>query len=127
MLGAASLVIGGITMRYVESSEEDSSFLHTLSRICIFTLFVSQNALVQLLFTQHWAFLGSLGQGKKDSAWFAPVAGLGSLSSTLAASAVGPVADTLTLPGLLLMASFIMLLSGAAAEFAYVMAEKVRR
>jgi hypothetical protein len=29
--------------------------------VCIFSLFVSQNALVQLLFTQHWAFIRSMG------------------------------------------------------------------
>ena len=115
-------------MRYAESSDDKTLFLKTVSKICIFVLFVSQNALVQLLFTQHWAFLGTLAQGKKDSsAWFAPVAGIGSLASTVAASAVGPMADVLTLPGLLLSAALTMVLSGVAAEFAFVMAEKVRQ
>lgn len=99
--------------------------MNALSKVCIFFLFVSQNALVQLLFTQHWAFLGSIGHGTKEgSIWFAPVAGIGSLASTLAASAVGPVADVVTLPGLLVVAAVTMILSGMGAEFAYQMAEK---
>lgn len=115
-------------MGYTQSrAEEESLFIQNISRTCIFLLFVSQNAFVQLLFTQHWAFLGSLGKGSKDgSAWFAPVAGIGSVSSTLAASAVGSMADAFSLPGLLLFAAVIMLSSGVAADFAYAMAEKVR-
>ena len=128
LLGVGSLLIGSGVMRYAESSDAKSLFLKPLSRICIFILFVSQNALVQLLFTQHWAFLGTLGQGTKEaSAWFAPVAGIGSLASTVAASAVGPMAEVLTLPGLLLAAALTMVLSGIGAEFAFVMAVKVRR
>jgi hypothetical protein len=115
-------------MRYAESSDDTFLLLKPLSKTCIFILFVSQNALVQLLFTQHWAFLGTLGQGKKEaSAWFAPVAGIGSVASTLAASAVGPMAEVLTLPGLLMAAALTMVLSGVGAEVAFVMAEKVRR
>lgn len=114
-------------MKYAESRIEESTVIQSLSRGCIFCLFVGQNAFVQLLFTQHWAFLGSLGQGKKEgSAWFAPVAGIGSLSSTLAASTVGPMAEMLSLPGLLLFSALVVGLSGVAAELAYAMAEKVR-
>jgi hypothetical protein len=129
LICAGNLIVGGLIMGYTESrAGEESRLLQNVSRICIFLLFVSQNAFVQLLFTQHWAFLGSLGRGKKEgSAWFAPVAGIGSLSSTLAASAVGSMADAFTLPGLLIFASIIMLASGAAADFAYTMAEKVSR
>ena len=94
--------------------------------MCVFALFVTQNSLVQLLYTQHWAFIGSIGHGKKEgSIWFAPIAGIGSLASTLAASAVGSTADMITLPGLLLVAAMFMVLSGFAAESAYYMAEKV--
>jgi ATP/ADP translocase len=115
-------------MRYVESKiSESTAPLHSLSRACIFFLFISENAFVQLLFTQHWAFLGSIGQGKKEgSVWFAPVAGIGSLSSTLAASAVGRMVEVFSLSGVLILSSFIMLMSGASAEYAYIMAEKVR-
>lgn len=127
MLSIASLLLGYMVMRFAESSIAESSSVTALSKGCIFLLFVSQNALVQLLFTQHWAFIGSIGHGTKEgSVWFAPVAGIGSLASTLAASAVGTMADTVTLPGMLIVAALTMILSAMGAEFAYQMAEKVR-
>lgn len=56
------------------------------SRALVFLLFVYQNSSVQLLYTQHWSFLGSVLTEQEGAVWFAPIAGLGSVSSTLAVS-----------------------------------------
>jgi hypothetical protein len=118
-------------IQYVEwKYDAESDWLRSLSKLCVFALFVIQNALVQLLFTQHWAFIGSMAQQKHPSSqnfssWIAPVAGMGSMASTLAASAVGPLADYVSLSGLLVFASILLTLSGIAADWSYSIAEKV--
>eukprot|EP00543_Licmophora_paradoxa_P006707 CAMPEP_0202444332 /NCGR_PEP_ID=MMETSP1360-20130828/3453_1 /ASSEMBLY_ACC=CAM_ASM_000848 /TAXON_ID=515479 /ORGANISM="Licmophora paradoxa, Strain CCMP2313" /LENGTH=422 /DNA_ID=CAMNT_0049060305 /DNA_START=72 /DNA_END=1337 /DNA_ORIENTATION=- len=114
-----------ILMGIVEPKVNESVLLRNFSKWFLFALFVIQNGFVQLLFTQHWSFLGSLGSDQKDgSAWFAPVAGFGSAASTLAAFAVKPLSIALTLPGLLFVSSLLILMSAFCADFAYDVAEK---
>lgn len=93
-----------------------------LARMVIFGLSVCQNALVQLLYTQHWSFLGSIC----PQVWFAPIAGLGSVASTLAALAVSPLVDRVGLTGLLFASSWFLVASAMFGDHAYRIAQLVR-
>ena len=119
MLFSSLCLVGGIIFAILDTSS--NKHLRVSQTMATF-LFVSQNALVQLLFTQHWAFLGSIPTNNKS--WFAPIAGIGSLSSTLAASSVGMLAKILDLWGLLVAAAFVIGFSGICAEQAYRIAEQ---
>jgi len=55
----------------------------------LFLLLVVQNSNVQLLFTQHWSYLGSVLCTSEANIWFAPIAGVGSIASTLAVRMIG--------------------------------------
>ncbi len=59
-----------------------------ISKIFIFALFIFQSANVQFLYTQHWSFLGSVLTPEEGKVWFAPIAGIGSITSTLAVSSI---------------------------------------
>ena len=109
-------LMGGIMIYSLDTTSTNSDHQHhqhyyyqyqqQLSQGTAIILFISQNALVQLLFTQHWAFLGSIQTNSKS--WFAPIAGIGSLSSTLAAASVGLLAKHIDLWGLLVTASILI-------------------
>ena len=110
-----------------EADGESSMIFLYASRVILFFLYMSQNGFVQLLYTQQWAFLGSVHKGKGSSAaWFAPVAGFGSVASTLAAKSVSKLAHTLTLPGLQMLAALMLVICTVCSETAYSIATKVR-
>eukprot|EP00539_Tryblionella_compressa_P012452 CAMPEP_0178823042 /NCGR_PEP_ID=MMETSP0746-20121128/4926_1 /TAXON_ID=913974 /ORGANISM="Nitzschia punctata, Strain CCMP561" /LENGTH=520 /DNA_ID=CAMNT_0020484611 /DNA_START=132 /DNA_END=1694 /DNA_ORIENTATION=+ len=106
---------------------EDGSYPHSevvvwrrLSQTTVFFLNVAQCSFVQLLYTQHWSFIGSLSkEWDGASIYFAPIAGLGSIASTLAALCVQNVIERSGLTGLLWGASVLFLASGFAADTAY--------
>lgn len=95
-----------------------------LARMTIFGLNVCENVLVQLLYTQHWSFLGSICPSPQ--VWFAPIAGLGSVASTLAALAVSPLVDRVGLTGLLFASSWFLVASALFGDHAYRIAQLVR-
>ena len=120
------MVSGGILM-IIDPILEGSDSLLLLSRCILFAIYVTQNGFVQLLYTQQWAFLGSVEPSKgKGSAWFAPVAGIGSVASTLAASGISKLARVLTLPGILLVAAALLFICAYCSEVAYSIAKEVR-
>jgi hypothetical protein len=85
MLVAVMVMQGLQSLAHIHSSS--SSWVTRLSYLyksVVFTLLVFQNSNVQLLFTQHWSFLGSVLSSSEASIWFAPIAGVGSITSTLA-------------------------------------------
>jgi hypothetical protein len=90
----------------------------------VFLLNVIENGFVQLLSTQHWSFLGSICD-QDCAVWFAPIAGLGSIASTLAAMAVSPLVDRVGFTGLLWIASGFLVASCVAADEAYRIAQLV--
>ena len=124
------LATSGAILRMLDTLIDDdssSSNHQTISRMVLFSLFVVENAFVQLLYTQHWSFLSSTTPSASQGAvWFAPIAGLGSLASTLSALSIVYIVPHLGIPNLLLLASIVM--SGAlfASDAAYRVAEKVR-
>lgn len=98
-------------------------FWRRLAQATIFSLNVAQSSFVQLLYTQHWSFIGSVSKEWEGATmWFAPIAGLGSIASTFAALAVQPVVREFGLMGLLGASSLFLLASSCAAGVAYYIA-----
>jgi ATP/ADP translocase len=91
-----------------------------MAQATIFSLNVAQSSFVQLLYTQHWSFIGSVSKELEDATvWFAPIAGLGSIASTLAALGVPFVVQQSGLTGSLGVSSLLILVSGIASDLAY--------
>lgn len=91
----------------------------TMSQILLFTLFVFQSAYVQLLYAQHWAFISSVLTAEEGSRLFAPIAGLGSIGSTLAAGSVSMCVEKFGLIGLMYMAGASYVVSAILANMAF--------
>lgn len=124
LLCVAVILVGGLALNTVSACVETSFYCQHFSRAISFALIVIQSSFVQLLSVQHWSFLGSVIQTTGDAArWFAPIAGIGSLSSTIAACAVSPLVDSLGLSNLLIAGSFIIALSAYCADTAYEIAQ----
>ena len=114
-------------------------------------LFVFREAYVQLLSTQYWSFIGSvltkqevserserielirqktnkfvwhLLRSAQGATWFAPIAGVSSLSSALAGYCLGPMVTRWGLSPLLLTSALSILCSLFFAERAYSMSTK---
>lgn len=100
------------------------STYHSISKGIIFFLFVYQNSNVQLLYTQYWSFISSVLSPKEGAVWFAPIAGIGSITSTIAAASVSYMVDRLGLVGLLFSSSIIILLGGCLSDLAYKIAHQ---
>jgi len=99
---------------------------HMITKSLLFAIFVFQSANVQFLYTQHWSFLGSILTAEEGKVWFAPIAGLGSVISTLAAANVAKLVDSIGLIGLLCCAALVIGSSSFFADQAYSVARKVR-
>lgn len=108
---AAILFFGGIFLQSVDGLLEPYNLYHGASRYFLFALFVLENCFVQLLFTQHWAFMSSVQTKQEAAVWFAPIAGIGSIASTAAAFTVAPITDRFGLAALLIAAGASMGLS----------------
>jgi hypothetical protein len=124
LLCFAIMACAGLMLNTVGDCVEESLVCQHLSRGISFAMIVIQSSFVQLLSVQHWSFLGSIIQTTDDGArWFAPIAGIGSISSTVAASAVSLLVDSLGLPTLLIAGSFIIAISAFCADAAYEVAQ----
>ena len=94
----------------------------TFSQPILFIIFVFQNAYVQLIYNQHWAFISSVLTAEEGTKAFAPIAGLGSIGSTLAAGMVSKLIERSGLIGLLYMAGAALIVSALLADLAFRMA-----
>lgn len=96
-----------------------SSKVKAWSQPLLFSLFVFQNGYVQLLYNQHWAFISSVLTPEEGTRVFAPIAGIGSIGSTLAAGLVSVFVDRLGLIGLLHLAGASYIVSAILADVAF--------
>ena len=110
----AEMIVRGLLFGLKEPS--------TLSKPILFIVFVFQNAYVQLIYNQHWAFISSVLTAEEGKKAFAPIAGLGSIGSTLAAGMVSKLIERSGLIGLLYMAGFALIMSAVLADIAFRMA-----
>jgi hypothetical protein len=120
---ALIMASGAILIRSLEPHLNQNCY-RQLARISIFFLNVSQNCFCSAIYTQHWSFLGSICD-QEGAVYFAPIAGLGSVASTLAAMAVTPLVKRIGLTGLLLASSIFLLASAFFADDAYRIAQLV--
>jgi len=125
--GSTFLVVIGISLHHLADYARifgvDSKII---SKSLVFALFVFQSANVQFLYTQHWSFLGSILSPEEGKVWFAPIAGIGSITSTLAAAHVSMLVERLGLIGLLCTAGLVIGSSAIFADAAYEVARQVR-
>lgn len=120
---AGVLLAGGIGLSALMATDTVPTVPFTRSAwtSCIlFALFAVQNAMVYLLSTQHWSFLGSVVSSPTETNW---VAGVGSVFSTFGGMAGGSYSSDLT--KLLFGAGICLVLSSWCGDRSYVIAEKV--
>ena len=132
LAGASFLTFIGLSLQFLKQQEGDDRImllqgidLTIFSRALLFALFVFQSANVQFLYTQHWSFLGSILTPEEGKVWFAPIAGIGSITSTIAASQVSHLVEKIGLIGLLCTAALVIGSSAIFADAAYKVATEV--
>ena len=122
---AAVLTACSLILCIFNTNEGDGAWIETngygrnISRVAVFFLFVYQNASVRLLHSQHWSFISSVTSKDEARRWFAPITGLASLTSTIAAGSISYLLESLNLFGLLITAAAIMLLGAKCSDTAY--------
>ena len=134
IVAASQIVVGWILRMFeqcLDAVEDDEDYdngvcslrsvdnVKTMSQVLLFTLFVFQSAYVQLLYAQHWAFISSVLTAEEGSRLFAPIAGLGSIGSTLAAGSVSILVERSGLIGLMYMAGISYIVSAILANMAF--------
>ena len=86
-------------------------------------LFVFRESYVQLLTSQYWSFMASVLTPDQSAKWFAPIAGLTSISSVIGGTAVSILSKHLNLSGALACTAVALLISLFATGSAYSVAE----
>lgn len=94
-----------------------------MTRCIVGALFVFRESYVQLLTSQHWSFISSILTPNESSRWFAPISGLTSVTSALAAAGVGKMSALVGLQGVLLIAAVVLGGSVVFGRMAYSIAE----
>jgi len=90
----------------------------------IFFLFMYQNSYVGLLQTQYWSFIGSLLSPAEGKVYFAPISGVSSITSTIAAAMVSRIVVKVGLQGLLMGGALSLIASAFLADKAYQISEE---
>jgi ATP/ADP translocase len=120
--GSSFLLLVGLVLCYITTYydlSEDNNYTRYMTKYLLFGAYVFQSANVQFLYTQHWSFLSSVLTPEEGKSWFAPIAGLGSITSTLAAHYVSAMVDAVGLTGLICVAAIIIGSSALFADQAY--------
>lgn len=123
--GSSFLLFVGLALCYITTYynvSEDENHTRNITKYLLFGAYVFQSANVQFLYTQHWSFLSSILTPEEGKLWFAPIAGIGSITSTLAAHYVSAMVDAVGLTGLICVAALIIGSSALFANKAYKLA-----
>jgi len=126
-MSALLLAAAGLFLNFIDLHVVQSEIYHRISKAVLFCLFVMENGFVNLLYTAHWSFLSSVQSENEGAVWFAPIAGLGSIASTLTGLSVSPLVKLVGLPGLLLIASVFLVGTELCSDAAYRIAEEVSK
>jgi ATP/ADP translocase len=125
ILGLSALVIDRMDAMIPNDVEVVAgSTVSRMTRYIVGALFVFRESYVQLLTSQHWSFISSILTPSESSRWFAPISGLTSITSALAAAGVGKMSALLGLQGVLLVAAVVLSGSIGFGRMAYSIAEK---
>jgi ATP/ADP translocase len=134
LICAAAQIVAGVILRMfdqcldaADGADENEAVcslgsvgnVKRMSQVLLFLLFVFQSAYVQLLYAQHWAFISSVLTAEEGSRLFAPIAGLGSIGSTLAAGSVSLLVESVGLIGLMYMAGISYIVCAILANIAF--------
>lgn len=122
--GSSFLLFLGSSLHILSMKEDEvdnANEMHPIkwAKFLLFGAFVFQSANVQFLYTQHWSFLSSVLSPEEGKILFSPIAGLGSITSTLAAHYVSTMVRQLGLVGLLCVAALVIGSSAFFADQAY--------
>ena len=87
-------------------------------------LFIFRESYVQLLTSQYWSFMASVLTPDQSSKWFAPIAGLTSIASTIGGIGVKFLTKRIELAGTLGCTGLALCASLVATERAYAIADE---
>ncbi len=121
VLGLASLLLARL-----DPLLDTHPHLSTLTKYIVGVLFVFRESYVQLITSQHWSFISSVLTPSQSSMWFAPISGLTSVTSALAAICVGKLSGVWGIPGVVGAAGLFLAFSVIFGDMAYRIADKVR-
>lgn len=121
LICAGTQIVAGWILKELDSYLEagEGAWARACSAPLLFALFVFQNAYVQLLYNQHWAFIGSVLTAEEGKRAFAPIAGLGSIGSTVAAGLVSALVGWVGLIRLFHVAGVSYVFSAILADAAF--------
>ena len=122
---AAILGLCGALIAKLDPLVENNANVATLTRYIVGALFIFRESYVQLITSQHWSFISSVLTPNQSSTWFAPISGLTSVTSALAAMGVGKLSSMWGLQGVIGVAAVVLACSVIFGEMAYSIAEKV--
>ena len=130
VLGLSSLLLSKLDKLIVISDAttttlSSSNNIAILTRYLVGALFVFRESYVQLITSQHWSFISSVLTPNQSSTWFAPISGLTSVTSALAAMGVGRLSSMWGLQGVLGVAACVLGGSVVFGQAAYRIADKV--
>jgi hypothetical protein len=130
VLGLSSLVLSKLDKLIVSdttssSSSSNNNNIAIVTRYLVGALFVFRESYVQLITSQHWSFISSVLTPNQSSTWFAPISGLTSVTSALAAMGVGRLSSMWGLQGVLGVAACVLGGSVVFGQAAYRIADKV--
>ena len=126
ILGLSSVILSKLDPLIIEGGDTTTSpLLAILTRYTVGALFVFRESYVQLITSQHWSFISSVLTPNQSSTWFAPISGLTSVTSAVAAMGVGRLSAVWGLQGVLGVAAIVLGGSVVFGEAAYGIAEKV--
>lgn len=121
---AAVLGLGGALLARLDPRVDGDPAQAALARAVVGALFVFRESYVQLVTSQHWSFMSSVLTPGQSATWFAPISGLTSVTSALAALGVGRLSGAVGLPGVLGAAALVLGGSLAFGRTAYAIAER---
>ena len=125
LLCASVLLVSGILIAKLDGMVDTNPTAKLITKYLIGTLFVFRESYVQLITSQHWSFLSSVLTPKQSSRWFAPISGMTSVTSAVAAMGVGRLSQMLGLSGVLIVAGLVLGASLILGDVAYGIAERV--
>ena len=116
---AAILGLCGALIAKLDPLVESNANVATLTRYIVGALFIFRESYVQLITSQHWSFISSVLTPNQSSTWFAPISGLTSVTSALAAMGVGKLSSMWGLQGVIGVAAVVLAGSVIFGEMAF--------
>jgi ATP/ADP translocase len=108
-----------LALHLLRTATTASPMVRLASQAIVALAFIYQNAYAYLLYTQQWSFLSSITTPEEGSVWFAAIAGVSSVVSTLTGAMVKPLVNAVGLIGMVACTSVFLAFSLVAGDQAY--------